>query len=705
MEKVIIVSNRLPIKLDIKDDKVTVEESSGGLATGLKSFHKENESLWIGWPGTNPNERMRNEIERILGGIQCKPVYLEESLIENYYDGFSNSTIWPLFHYFPEYSDFNHEYWEAYIEVNKRFADEILKHVNKDENVWIHDYQLMLVPEMLKKHRKDLNIGFFLHIPFPSYEIFRIIPWRDELINGLMGADLIGFHTYDYARHFLSSVKRLIGNEVNFNTIITDRGQIEVDVFPMGIDYDKFHDTSVLVQNKSLKEKSKEHSDIEKYFERKNDRKLILSIDRLDYSKGIPNRLRGFHDFLSKHPEYIEKVSLLMLTVPSREDVEKYQELRSTIDELVGRINGEFGTINWNPVIYFYRSLPFENLIELYSSADIALVTPLRDGMNLVAKEYIASQNQNSGVLIISELAGAAKELSEAILVNPTDINDLSSAIYKALLADEKEKANALNLMKSRIKRYDVFKWAEDFMSKLYKVKKEAKKNKTRKVGDQLMRMLSAKYKAAKKSILFLDYDGTLQCFYDDPKDAKPDSDLLRILLSLHNNKNREIVIISGRDKDTLEAWFGEMGYSIIAEHGAFLKKKNEDWEQLKHKRNDWSDIVKPLLESYVDRTPGSFIEEKSFSLVWHFRKSDVDLGEIRARELKEELSTLLINQDLEVLEGNKVIEVKISGINKGTAATDYLLNQKHDFILAVGDDWTDEYLFKHWLIKHIPLK
>ncbi len=706
MDRLIIASNRLPVKINGEPGSFTVESSAGGLATGLKSYHKSNNSVWIGWPGIEEGtQEQKEEVTHLLEKEHCLPLFLDENLIEKYYDGFSNTTLWPLFHYFTEYAEFKEGYWEAYKTVNEKFAAAIIENAEDGDTIWVHDYQLLLVPQLIKKQRPNIKIGFFLHIPFPSYEVFRILPWREEIIAGILGADLIGFHTYDYARHFISSVKRLMGYDVDFNTIFMEGRHIYVDVFPMGIDYDKFKNKALEVQSKSIKERSKQHQDIDRFLLDDPERKLILSIDRLDYTKGIPERIKAFKYFLTEYPEFREKVSLVMLTVPSRVDVEQYQNLKKEIEELVGGINGEFGTLNWNPIIYFYRSLPFNNLIELYSSCDVALLNPLRDGMNLVAKEFIASKTNHRGVLILSEMAGAAKELGEALIVNPNNIKEVSEAIYQSLTMSSEDQKEAMEMMQKRIARYDVYKWASDFISTLKKIITKQAIHQSRKVSASLIAKLVNQYKMADRRILFLDYDGTLQRFFSHPSDAKPDKELIDLLMKVKGDPQTDLVIISGRDKDTLNDWFEEFGFSLIAEHGMWLKEKGKNWVERSQSRSDWKENIKPILESYVDRTPGSLIEEKSHSLVWHYRKSDFELGALRALELTTDISNIIMNQELEILEGNKVIEIKVAGINKGKAALEYIQGSKYDFIMAMGDDWTDEYLFKELPKEAITIK
>lgn len=696
MNRLIIVSNRLPVSIQKNNDDLTVIPSSGGLATALHSYHRSSDSVWIGWPGVDAeSDADKKNVTRLLAREQCLPVFLGGQLLDDYYHGFSNTTLWPLFHYFAQFTEFSTRHFEAYRQVNELFAEEVLKNASANDTVWIHDYQLLLLPNILKQKQPDLHIGFFLHIPFPSFEMFRILPWREEILSGMLGADLIGFHTYDYARHFISSAQRLLGYDAEFNTITTDDRQVFVDVFPMGIDYEKFQSHAIAVQSKPVQERSREHQDIDRFLLSKPDRQLILSIDRLDYTKGIPERIHAFRRFLHKHPRYLEKVSLIMLTVPSRVAVAQYQNLRSEVEELVGSVNGEFGTMGWTPIIYFYRTVPFQHLIELYCSADVALLTPLRDGMNLVAKEYIATKTNLKGVLILSEMAGSAKELGEAISVNPNNIEDVSDAIHRALTMPVEEQRYAVSTMQERLQRYDIHKWASEFVTALSKSQQKLAEHQARKMSEVLLAEMQQSYMNSQHRVLFLDYDGTLQRFFGNPQDAMPDEALIALLRRINSDERNRLVLVSGRDRETLHNWFGALGFTLIAEHGAWFKFGSGEWILRNRNNSEWKENIRPILDSYVDRTPGSLIEEKTHSLVWHYRKSDIVLGELRARELKTDLSNLLINQDLEVLEGSKVVEVKVTGINKGNAALEILQSETPDFLLAIGDDWTDEYLFK----------
>jgi trehalose 6-phosphate synthase/phosphatase len=685
MAKTIIVSNRLPVSIEKKDGKLSYFPSAGGLATGLGSIYKQGDNIWIGWPGLYlQDEKEKNQVKAELKKENMAPVYLTQGDIEKFYEGFSNSTLWPLFHYFPKYVEFEEDYWESFKYVNTIFCEAVMQYAGKDDIIWIHDYQLLLLPSMIREKLPDAAIGFFQHIPFPSYEIFRILPWRKELLKGMIGADLLGFHTYDDVRHFLSALSRIMGIDNKMGELRVGDRICNVDSFPMGIDYQKFEKAASSAATVE---------EIRKYSEDIGSQKLIISIDRLDYSKGIPERLKAFYEFLNRYPEYREKVSLIFVMVPSRDKVPLYKQLKMEIDELVGRINGKFGTMGWTPVYYFYRSFPFQSLSAFYTMSDVALVTPLRDGMNLVCKEYIASKNDQSGVLILSEMAGAAKEMSEALIVNPHDINEITEALHQALTMPKEEQQRRNYELQNILQRYDIHHWVHIFMQELQEIKDRQQQFEVRKLNYRMRQNLADHYRTAKRRIIFLDYDGTLMSFYTDPRKAVPDDELRKLISRLSGDPKNKIVIISGRDKDTLEDWFGQEKIDMIAEHGVWLKEGRIYWSLIDYLTDEWKKDIRPILELYVDRTPGSFIETKDFSLVWHYRKADKTLGELRSRELINNLQYLTTNMPVKILEGNKVIEVKNAGINKGVAALRWL-HEPYDFILAAGDDWTDEDTF-----------
>jgi len=443
-----IISNRLPLKVSKPENEFIYERSEGGLATGLGSLQDFTDRHWIGWPGIfSDNEDDKVEISSAMLKEKFHPVFLSEEQILNYYEGYSNSMIWPLCHYFYTYIQYESKFWESYQEVNRLFCEEAAKLIKPGDMVWVQDYQLMLLPGMLRDAIEGISIGYFHHIPFPSYELFRVLPERAEILKGLLGADLIGFHTYDYMRHFIDASYRVLGLDCDLDEINVGDRIAHVDAFPMGINYD-LHYNAILdeaVLNKA-----------EQFRMNFGNHKLALSVDRLDYSKGILHRLKAFAQFLENNSDYQGKVSLVMVVVPSRDNVDRYADLKTKIDEMIGSLNGLYSTIDWSPVYYFYRGLPFEELMALYNIANFALVTPLRDGMNLVAKEFVAAKRDKTGVLILSEMAGAAAELKEALIINPNDIDQIEGALLEALLMPEPEQKRRMQKMQKTVERQSI---------------------------------------------------------------------------------------------------------------------------------------------------------------------------------------------------------------------------------------------------------
>ncbi len=687
MTKLFIVSNRLPVTVARRGGNLKLQSSVGGLATGLDSFHKAYQSLWIGWPGYMPAraEREKSVIRKKLRTMNCHPVFLSPYDVENFYYGFCNKTIWPLFHYFTQHTVYDDTYWQSYVRVNEKYCEEIVKVADPQDEIWIHDYQLMLLPRILREEIPDATIGFFLHVPFPSSEVFRLLPYRTEIIEGILGADLIGFHTHDYVHHFTQTVRRLLGYEYSLGTISAGNRTVRVDAFPMGIDYERYHSA---VDNFRIQR------ELKRLKKKLGDRNVILSVDRLDYTKGIPERLEAFDTFLDKYPKYRKKVTLILVAVPSRTRVSQYALLKKRVDELISRINGKYGDIGWMPIWYLFRFLNYQKLVPLYIIADVALTTPLRDGMNLIAKEFIASKVDKKGVLILSEMAGATQELGEALTVNPNNREEIAEAIKLALTMSEKEQKRRNEIMQKRLRRYNVERWANDFMDRLHDVKRIQRHICIRELTEETKKRLLHDFSESKHRLFLLDYDGTLVTFTKDPEDARPDRYVLKLLRDLSNDPRNEVVIVSGRQRDTLEQWFNGLDIGLIAEHGVWTKMKKGKWRIVESLDSEWKEQIRPLLEIYVDRTPGSFIEEKEFSLVWHYRKADQKLAVIRASELTAALLDLTSNLDVGVLEGSKVIEVKNKRINKGRACLRWILKKRTSFILAIGDDWTDEDTF-----------
>ena len=689
MSRTIIVSNRLPIKIEKKANKLTYQSTIGGVATGLSSIHEHEDSIWIGWCGIKNEELGKDDFDHIHRKLKkeyrCAPVFLSEEELELYYNCFSNKTVWPLFHHFPMLTEYNGECWEGYRSVNRKFFNTLKTFLRDDDRIWIHDYHLLLLPKMVKDDFPNPRTGFFLHIPFPSFEIFRLLPWREEILEGILGADLVGFHTFDYVRHFLSSARRIMRLDAHLGKITVEWRQVHVDAFPMGIDYEKYAHS---VEEPSVK------AEMNRFRKKLKSTRVVLSVDRLDYTKGIPHRVRAFGKFLDSFPEWYEKVTLLLIVAPSRTNVGLYSELKRELDELVSQINSRHGTMGWIPIWYFYRTFDFKSLAVLYRLSDILLVTPLRDGMNLIVKEYIASKNDKKGVVILSETAGAASELGEAIIVNPNNIDEIAKSIDMALHVSANEQVEVNTIMHRRLKQYDVEHWANDFMAKLDYVTSRQEKLQSKKLVHERQDSLLQKYQDSGNRLFLLDYDGTLVSFKDKPELAVPDKEILKILFKLSNDEKNDLVIISGRDKNTLNAWFENLPVHLVAGHGVWIRRREEEWSLIENLNDEWKETIRPVLELHVHRTPGSFIEEKDFSLAWHYRKCDPDFASVRVSELKEALLGLTDNLNIGIIEGNKVLEIKDTTVNKGRAASLWIDEVQPEFILAIGDDWTDEDMF-----------
>lgn len=635
----------------------------------------------------------QNEWDAVAGEMagldfEVLPLFLDQKIYKDYYNGFANSVLWPLFHYFPGLVEYKTEFFDAYVQANREFANRLLPQLQPDDTIWIHDYHLMLLPEMIREERPDVSIGFFLHIPFPSYEIFRLLPaeWKTSILRGILGSDLVGFHTHDYAQHFLKSVKMILGVDSYFHSLQYQNRLVKADLFPIGIDIKKFQQTA------QQPETVASYNEIKKNFENK---KIIFSVDRLDYSKGLMDRLVAFDYFLEQNPEWQDKLVFILNVVPSRDEINAYHQRKREIEEKIGTINGKYSSISWQPIIYRYNHLPFHELLALYQISDVGLITPLRDGMNLVAKEYVASCTDQQGVLILSELAGAASELNEALLVNPTDKIDVSNAIGKALTMPPEEQQHRLKLMQNRLADYDVIKWVSDFLDQLDHVKQQQKKQITKMLDEKVMAQIHLHYQVAKSRCLLLDYDGTLVPFARKPEEAAPSKELKKLLYDLASDPANNVVIISGRDEATLEKWLGDLPISMVAEHGATFKLKNEQWLQTASIPNHWKDEIRPILQRFVTRCVGSFVEEKTNTIAWHYRNTHPELGFTRSRELINTLSELLGNTMLQVIDGNKVVEVRMSGFDKGVIALKMVNDYSPEFILCIGDDTTDEDMFK----------
>jgi trehalose 6-phosphate synthase/phosphatase len=551
------------------------------------------------------------------------------------------------------------------------------------------------LPELLRESLPGAAIGFFLHTPFPSYELFRLLPrgWKEQILTGMLGADLIGFHVHDYTQHFLHCALRILGRDHHLGRLLVGDQVRRADTFPLGVDFEKFERTA---QSEGVQARSRE---IRAGF---GEAKIILSVDRLDYTKGILDRLRGYEWFIERQPEWRGKVTFVLIVVPSRVEVPQYQQMKVELDERVGALNGRFGTLEWTPVVYQFHSVGFEELVALYRAADVALITPLRDGMNLVAKEYLAAKPDARGVLILSELAGAAREMNEAMLINPHHRDEIADAIQRALEMPIAEQESRNRAIRERLQEHDASSWARQFLTSLAKVKTQQGRLATKQLNAALQERVASELRAAARALILLDYDGTLVPIAKRPELAAADGELLGLLSRLAAQPRASVFLISGRERAGLERWFAQTPIGIIAEHGVWLREPHaagsapagDAWRQTRAISLHWKEEIAALLRLFVGQVAGSFLEEKDFSLAWHHRNADPELGEQRAKELVDEITQFTANLDIHVLEGKKVVEVRAAGVNKGAMAAELVHRLEPDFILAIGDDQTDEDLF-----------
>jgi trehalose 6-phosphate synthase/phosphatase len=684
--RLVILSNRLPVTSDIADGEVVLSPASGGLATGLRGWHERYKGVWIGWPGTSKrlSAAQRRSLDAQLAERRIVPVHLTRQEVREYYDEFSNGVLWPVFHYLLDRVPLGPTTWDSYRRVNERFADIVAEQYRPGDLVWVHDYQLLLVPGLLRRRLPDARIGFFLHIPFPAAEIFRILPWRRDLLEGLLGADLIGFHTYSYLQHFSSALADLSGVEPEDSRVWVDDRQVRFGIFPMGIDAATFRD---LASSPAVEE------ELRAIRHDAQGRRILLGIDRLDYTKGIRRRLLAIETLLQEDASLRDRIRLVQVAVPSRGEVPSYQEFRREIEGLIGRINGAYGTATSAPIHYVHQSISRDHLIALYRAADVMLVTPLRDGMNLVAKEFIASRVDDDGVLVLSEFAGAAEELHEAVSVNAYDVRDLATKIKEALALAADERSVRMKAMRRRVMAYDVHRWIDEFVDRLARDPGPE----ARTTPEDALKDVIGRARTAASLAILLDYDGTLVPIARTPNQAVPDQALLRLLASLAERPNTMVHIVSGRAQDLLEDWFGMLPITVWAEHGVWVRPFGGRVWAAASEIGDcaWIADVRTIMQDFVSATPGAFIEEKAASIAWHYRGAVRGFGEAQARELRVALSQAMIDRPVQIMEGKKVLEVRPRGVGKAHIAQ-WLLSHEPPpaLFLACGDDRTDEEMF-----------
>ncbi|MEZ0607351.1 bifunctional alpha,alpha-trehalose-phosphate synthase (UDP-forming)/trehalose-phosphatase [Fibrella sp. WM1] len=686
--RLIIVSYRLPFTIHQTSDGPALHQNSGGLVSAVLSMAErlsqaDGQPTKIHWVG-HGDSVLRDVDPAVLENeaFVAHPVFLDEAVNQGFYEGFSNNLLWPLFHYFPSYASFQEADFAHYQQANAEFRDVLTNLAQPGDLIWIHDFQLMLLPELVRQALPDATIGYFFHIPFPTYEIVKLLPrlWRQQLIQGVLGADVVGFHTTDYAQHFMQSVAEVLNLPILEQRVVLPDRSVQVRDFPISVDFTKFDGSAQSDTVTGIRQR---------YQRLLGHNRLIFSVDRLDYTKGITYRLQGYERFLTQHPDWHNKVTFVMTVVPSRDQIGQYQELKREIEETVGRINGRFGGIGWRPIVYTYASLTFTELLALYTACDVALITPIRDGMNLVCKEFVASRFDQRGTLVLSELAGAAQELTDAIIINPTDTQEVADAIEQGLTMPEPEQALRMNQMRHHLQNHNVFRWSHDFLAAIAESQTPRPTLETNLPLDTF----SQAFGQASCRLLLVDFDGTLAPIVNNPADARPSATLRLTLGELAQHS--DLVVISGRNRSFLEKTFAGLPVYLVAEHGAFLKKPEQSWEKLDLSVPDWLAPIRGTLQQYVNLFPGSFVEEKETAIAWHYRMVEADDIEARAVDLATNLRGSASVVPLSVIQGSKVVEVKPAQHSKGTVALALAEQKPYDFIMSIGDDTTDEDMFR----------
>jgi trehalose 6-phosphate synthase/phosphatase len=673
--RLVVLSNRLPFTVREGRRGPEVERSSGGLVAALAPALARRGGTWIGWAGP---AGLSAESLPAPEGYRLVPVQLGAQEVRLYYHGFSNRTLWPLFHSFPTRMQLDRRDWFAYEAVNQRFAHLAAEAAEAAALVWIHDYQLMRVGAHLRRSKPDARIAFFLHVPFPPFDLYRILPWDRELLRGLLACDLVGFHSRGYAANFLDCAERLLGLRVDRESGQVEHGErtVSVGAFPLGIDY--------LETERRAKEAPAAAAE--------RGERIVLGVDRLDYTKGIPERIRAFVRLLEQHPEHRERVVLLQIAEPSRGEVPEYQRLKREVDELVGGVNGRFGTPSWTPIRYVNRSAGPEELALLYRDADVALVTPLRDGMNLVAKEYVASQVGDPGVLILSRLAGAAESMREALQVNPYNVDAVAESLHQALTMDAEERSARMRALQLRERRHDVHAWLQSFLAAA------AAPARIRPVRRDDVAAWLARDLADRRLALFLDYDGTLAPIVDHPDLARIGEGVREALAACVARPDTEVAIVSGRALADVRKRVDLPGLGFAGNHGLEIQApgletlRHPDLPHFEARARELAAALRAELE------PGVWVEEKGASLTVHFRRA----APARHAAISERARERVREAGFQARDGLCVVEARPPiGWDKGRAVI-HLLRARHGpawsegvRVVYVGDDDTDEDAFR----------
>jgi trehalose 6-phosphate synthase/phosphatase len=675
----VVVSNRLPFVAERGPDGIRFTRSSGGLVAALDPVLNSRGGVWIGWPGLEqePGEPADALVPPAGPQIRYRPVPLTAREVVTYYGGFSNRTLWPLCHYSIGRTRIDARTWTAYEQVNERFARAVAAESTDADQVWIHDYHLVRVPRYLRRVAPRRRSAFFLHVPFPAYDVFRILPWCRQLLRGMLSADLVGLHVGGYVQHLLTCAERLLGCDVDraTETVHFEGRDVTVQAHPIGIDPDY-----VERQARSAGPRTRGPDDPAQ----------VIGVDRLDYTKGIPQRFLAIERFLEGHPEFQGRFVFTQVLVPSREQVKEYRDLKRELDEIVGRVNGRFSDPGWSPIRYLVRSLSPQELGAFYRHADVALVTPLRDGMNLVAKEYVAAQVDDPGVLVLSELAGAAEQLQEALLVNPYDVDAVAEALHRSLTMAPDEREARMTALRDRVREHSVEAWVTRFLHSA-----EEAANRPRAVAplDRLRRRLQPWLASRPTVALFFDYDGTLTPIRDRPEDARLADATRQALETAARTPNLDTVIVSGRALADVKRLVGVAGLTYIGNHGFEIEGPGIVFRHPEIARYA-SAVDRAAAELERWGVPGAQVEAKGATLSYHVRL----VPEAQRERVIRRARGVIQRRGLHPLLGHFVVEGRPPvPWHKGHAVL-YVLVQRHGAdwpehvrALYVGDDATDE--------------
>lgn len=651
--------------------------SAGGLATAVSSVHRAQRWQWLGTLGVSDHGAHDASVKEALRARGLSEIAVPPDEYSDYYEGFANGVLWPLLHYFVDKVQLDStQSWNAYRSVNDRFARAVAEAAPPASLVWVHDYQLFLVPERLRALRPDLRIGFFLHVPFPSHEVFRVLPWREELLRGVMGADLVGFHTESYGHHFAVTAAEVLGADIDHDELQWDGRSVRVGAFPISIDIERWRRGARTEQAAQRADELRASA---------AGRKIILGVDRLDYSKGIPRRLLAIERLLQRYPAIAQEAQFVQVAVPSRENIEAYAEYRQSVDAIVGRINGTHGTPDRVPIHMLHKGLEFDELCALYAAADVMLVTPLRDGMNLVAMEYCATQRAPAGALVLSEFAGAADILSDAIRVNPYDIDEVADAIVSALTMSEAERDARMKRLVAAIEANPLDRWSGRFIDALLQHEPAA------------TTVASAPDLATHDRIEWvLDLDGTLVSLADKPDRAIVDDELRALLRVLAATEGYRVHIVSGRPAEWLDAQLAGLDVTLYAEHGARSKARHGDaWSDHIQRDAGFKARARAIIADVAGDLESAFIEEKRWSIAWHYRRVRAEIVAERLGELRARLEQLASQDELAIIDGAKVLELRPRSVSKATTVSTISARCEGATLVVVGDDTTDESMFR----------